>query len=129
MNILTKLTLTAVAKVLNKLYDKAKQYEEYIALQRTQKPTEAPEPSNPSKCICNNIEDHLDDSIAFKHCARHNKSYINNKYVKYVNTKLPVKPFITSTTPRSKYTPEELQAFYKINPYTNYPFNISLINT
>ena len=128
MKLLTKLTLTAVTAVLNRLDNKAKHYEEYRSRKRTQQPLEAPKPSNPSKCICNDIEAHLDDSVAFKHCTIHNRSYINNKYVKYVDTKPPARPFLTSTH-KSKYTLEELQAFYKINPYTNYPFHISLINT
>ena len=42
------------------------------------------------------------------------------------NSSLPIRHYynhntgiITSTTATSKYTPEQLQAFYKINPYTN----------
>ena len=31
---------------------------------------------------------------------------------------------ITTTTSRSRYTADELRAFYKINPYTNNPYEL-----
>ena len=42
---------------------------------------------------------------------------------RYKPSEPPARPYIrgiiTSTTATSKYSPEELRAFYKINPYTN----------
>lgn len=36
----------------------------------------------------------------------------------------PVRPFIIATTPSSKYSPEQLQSMYKVNQYTNKPYNL-----
>ena len=42
----------------------------------------------------------------------------------YMTTYNPSTGIITSTTATSKYTKEQLQAFYKDNPYTNKPYII-----
>ena len=124
MKLITKLTLTAVAVLLYKLDHKAKQHEEDIALKRTQKPIEPIKPSNPNRYATARIDT----------SSKPIKAYLDAKPIRpfldtNINKGIIADGIITSTTPNSKYTPKEIQAFYKINPYTNYPFHISLINT
>ena len=146
----TVLTLTLLFKFLQS--ERNRSYEEYLSRKRTQKPLEAPKEPDPSKCICEGINQPTDKTNAFLYCSKHNRTYLNNQYVnedmpvyrkppltleqikdKYrtaridtFNSSLPIRHYynhntgiITSTTATSKYTPEQLQAFYKINPYTN----------
>lgn len=89
----TVLTLTLVFKYLQ--YERTKSYEDYLAKRATQQPLEQPRMKNPSKYGTLRID---------------TSSTPNRPYMKGI---------ITNTTATSKYTPEELQAFYKINPYTN----------
>ena len=142
--------LIAIALVLEKIDKKIT--EEQNNLEATQKPLEAPKEPDPSKCICEGINQPTDKTNAFLYCSKHNRTYLNNQYVnedmpvyrkppltleqikdKYrtaridtFNSSLPIRHYynhntgiITSTTATSIYTPEQLQAFYKINPYTN----------
>lgn len=70
-----------------------------------EKPTRQPLTPNPSKCTYKSKED-LQQPI--------------RPYIVSIN---PSTGIITSTTANSKYTKEQLQDFYKINPYTNKPTN------
>ena len=101
LNPLIKRTvLIAVALVLEKIDKKIteernRSYEEYLSRKRTQKPLREPLSPSPSK-------------------------YTRERYKPSESPARPyMKGIITSTTATSKYTPEQLQSFYKINPYTN----------
>lgn len=100
----TVLTLILLFKFLQS--ERNRSYEEYLSRKRTQQPLTEPLSPRPTKYAT----------------ARLNTS---NEPIRplqgYSHT--PIRPFIISTTPSSKYTPEQLQAFYKINPYTNKPTN------
>ena len=91
--LIKRTVLIAVALVLEKIDKKIT--EEQNNLEATQKPLEAPKMNSPTK-------------------------YTRGRYKP---SEPPARPYIrgiiTSTTATSKYSPEELQSFYKINPYTN----------
>ena len=113
-------------------------------LRATVRAIEAPELSNPSNCSCNGINEPRSEPVAFIHCSKHNKSYINSKYVRPVDTSIrPVyikdgfsltideNGLVTASSNDSinepkedmqvyRYPPvtsEQLKAFYKENPY------------
>lgn len=97
----TLLTLTLVFKFLQ--HERNKSYEEYLTKRATQKPLEHPNSSSSSIRTYNTI-----------------KPLTNNPRSPYSLSINPNTGIITSTTTTSKYTPEQLQSFYKINPYTNF---------
>ena len=101
----TVLALTLLFKFLHS--ERNRSYEEYLSRKRTQQPFTEPLSPNPSKYAT----------------VRLNTS---NEPIRplqgYSHT--PIRPFITSATKQSKYTPEQLQAMYKINAYTNNPYNL-----
>ena len=98
--LIKRTVLIAVALVLEKIDKKIT--EEQNNLEATQKPLEAPKMNSPTKYESVRID------TSSKPPARPYMIHVNH------NTGI-----ITSTTATSKYTPEQLQAFYKINPYTN----------
>lgn len=73
--------------------ERTRSYNQYLSTRAKQKPLKQPVMDSPSKYSQQTIRP----------------------------TQQPVSKysFITSTTATSKYTPEQLQSFYKINPYTN----------
>lgn len=91
--------LIAIALVLERVDKKITAEQDRIEL--TQKPIEQPLTPNLSKYTRSRYKP--------------NQQPIR-PYMIHVN---PNTGIITSTTATSKYTPEQLQAFYKINPYTN----------
>ncbi len=98
--------LIAVALVLEKIDKKIteernRSYEEYLSRKRTQKPLEAPKMNSPTKYTRGRYKPSEPPARPYMIHVNHNTG------------------IITSTTATSKYTPEQLQAFYKINPYTN----------
>lgn len=106
MNIYTTV-LIAVALVLEKIDKKIteernRSYEEYLSRKRTQKPLREPLSPSPSKYQTVRIDTSSEPPA--------------RPYMIHVNHNTGI---ITSTTATSKYTPEQLQSFYKINPYTN----------
>ena len=91
--------LIAVALVLEKIDKKIT--EEQNNLEATQKPLEAPKMNSPTKYTRGRYKPSEPPARPYMIHVNHNTG------------------IITSTTATSKYTPEQLQAFYKINPYTN----------
>lgn len=85
----TVLTLTLLIKFLQS--ERTKSYEDYQAKRATQQPLEQPSMNSPSKYGTLRID----------------------------TSNAPYRTTITTTTATSKYSPEQLRAFYKINPYTN----------
>lgn len=71
-----------------------------------EQPLEAPKQPRPSKYSCSSIKPP------------------QQPIRPYTTTYNPSTGIITSTTATSKYTKEQLQAFYKDNPYTNKPYII-----
>ena len=84
-------------------------------LRATVRAIEAPEPSNPSNCSCNGINEPRSEPVAFIYCSKHNKSYINSKYVRQVDINKPKEDMQVYRYP--PVTREQLKAFYKENPY------------
>ena len=97
--LIKRTVLIAVALVLEKIDKKIT--EEQNNLEATQKPLEAPKMNSPTKYTRGRYKPSEPPA---------------RPYMIHVN---PSTGIITSTTATSKYTPEQLQAFYKINPYTN----------
>lgn len=89
-------------------------------LRATVRAIEAPKPSNPSKYATDKIDTSSEPLTA----------YSNGSFSMTVDDKGMItsmtnnQPFITTTTLASKYTPEQLQSMYKINPYTNKPYKL-----
>lgn len=100
----TVLTLTLLFKFLQD--ERTKSYEDYLAKRATQQPLEAPSMNSPTKYTRERYKPSIDDPKPV---------YANGRFKLTVNDN----GIITSTTANSKYSPEELRAFYKINPYTN----------
>lgn len=95
----TVLTLTLLIKFLQA--ERNRSYEEYLANKATQQPLEAPKMNSPTKY--ETVRINTSNTPARPYMIRIN----------------PSTGIITSTTATSKYTPEQLNDMYKINPYTN----------
>ena len=108
----TVLTLTLLLKIIQA--ERINNYEDYLRRKRIYKPFTEPEPSKPSICTCNSLK-HLQGT--YKTPIRPYMSIINTGMIKDGT-------IITTTVPASKYSPEQLQAMYKTNPYTNKPYNL-----
>ena len=105
--------LIAVALVLEKIDKKIT--EEQNNLEATQKPLEAPKMNSPTKYTRERTKP-LDPNPVYANGIF--KLTVDDNGIITSMSSRPSK-YITATTKQSKYTPEQLQAFYKINPYTN----------
>lgn len=104
----TVLTLTLLIKILQS--ERTKSYEDYQAKRATQQPLEQPSMNSPTKYT----RERLKPSIDYPRPV-----YANGRFKLTVDDN----GIITSTTANSKYSLEQLRAFYKINPYTNKPYH------
>ena len=100
----TVLTLTLLIKFLQA--ERNRSYEDYQAKRATQQPLEAPKMNSPTKYKTVRIN-------------TSNAPYTDNDNLNIIHSLNPKTGIITSTTATSKYTPEQLNDMYKINPYTN----------
>lgn len=109
--------LIAVALVLEKIDKKIT--EEQNNLEATQKPLEAPKEPDPSKCICEGINQPTDKTNAFLYCSKHNRTYLNNQYV---NEDMPVyrKPPLTLEQIKDKYRTARIDTFNSSLPIRHY---------
>ena len=107
--------LIAVALVLEKIDKKIT--EEQNNLEATQKPLEAPKMNSPTKYTRGRYKPSIDDPKPVYANGIFKLTIDDNGIITSMSSR-PSK-YITATTKQSKYSPEELQAFYKINPYTN----------
>lgn len=86
-------------------------------LRATVRAIEAPELSNPSNCSCNGINEPRSEPVAFVYCSKHNKTFINNKYVSKVDISLSPSKEDMQVYRYPPVTSEQLKAYYKENPY------------
>ena len=72
---------------MKKLYETITAFTLLLMYLRSYRQTiEAPEPTYPSKCSCDSINDPRSEPVAFIHCTKHNKTFINDKYVRPIDT-------------------------------------------
>ena len=107
--------LIAVALVLEKIDKKIT--EEQNNLEATQKPLEAPKMNSPTKYTRGRYKPSIDDPKPVYANGIFKLTVDDNGIITSMSSR-PSK-YITATTKQSKYSPEQLQSFYKINPYTN----------
>ena len=86
-------------------------------LEATQKPLEAPKMNSPTKYTRGRYKPSIDDPKPVYANGIFKLTVDDNGIITSMSSR-PSK-YITATTKQSKYTPEQLQSFYKINPYTN----------
>ena len=120
--LIKRTVLIAVALVLEKIDKKIteernRSYEEYLSRKRTQKPLEAPKMNSPTKYTRGRYKPSIDDPKPVYANGIFKLTIDDNGIITSMSSR-PSK-YITATTKQSKYTPEQLQSFYKINPYTN----------
>ena len=107
--------LISVALVLEKIDKKIT--EEQNNLEATQKPLEAPKMNSPTKYTRGRYKPSIDDPKPVYANGIFKLTVDDNGIITSMSSR-PSK-YITATTKQSKYSPEQLQSFYKINPYTN----------
>ncbi len=119
---ISRTVLIALALVLEKIDKKIteehnRSYEEYLSRKRTQKPLEAPKMNSPSKYTRERYKPSIEDPKPVYANGVFKLTVDDNGIITSMSSR-PSK-YITSTTKQSKYTKEQLEGFYKINPYTN----------
>ena len=111
----TVLTLTLLFKFLQA--ERNRSYNEYQAKRATQQPLTEPLSPNPSKYTRERYKPDTEYPRPVYANGRFKLTVDDNGIITSMSSR-PSK-YITATTKQSKYTPEQLQSFYKINPYTN----------